>query len=153
MAFLTAYLLYKNSTAAERPEPQYYREAARILEDLVRIEENYVRVHPEVYYFLARCYRLDYSYDRARRFMVDYVEALTGPGDRAVEGEEPPSGGISDEEGTTPKDEHPDYGVPRTVAPSEVEEATENTEGGSPRAEGGAATDEPQTDAREAAEE
>ena len=77
MAFLTAYLLYKNSTRSRR-NAQYYREAAQILQDLVRLEEDYVRGHPEVYYFLARCYRLDYSFDRARRFMVTYVEAQSG---------------------------------------------------------------------------
>lgn len=116
MLFLTAFLLYKNATAAEQPNPQYYREAARILEDLVRLEEDYVRAHPEVYYYLARCYRLDYSYDRARRYMVDYVEAITGQGERpGQEGAPGEAGGISDAEGTSPKDEHPEYEGGRTV--------------------------------------
>lgn len=127
MAFLRAYLLYKTTG----PQSPNYREAAQILQDLVRLEEGYVRGHPEVYYFLARCFRLDYSFDRARRFMVDYVEALS----RGESGEEPAegtTGGISDAEGVSPKDVHPDYGSPRSVAePSpEVEEASGPSDAG-----------------------
>lgn len=113
MTFLTAYLLYKN-TSEGTPR---YRDAAQVLEDLVRLEEAYVRAHPEVYYFLARCYRMDYSFDRARRHMVTYVEAIT-----AAEGQpdgEEGDGGISDGEGTSPKDVHPEYGTPRTLPVSE----------------------------------
>lgn len=121
MTFLSAYLLYKNTTQGS---PRY-RDASQLLADLVRLEEDYVRAHPEVYYFLARCYRMDYSFDRARRFMVTYVEALTGAGEQAEEGEEA-SGGISDAEGASPKDVHPDYGGPRSVAVSE--DASDETE-------------------------
>jgi hypothetical protein len=125
MAFLTAYLLFKSAMVEERPNQQYYREAARILQDLVRLEESYVRSHPEIYYFLARCYRLDYSYDRARRFMVTYVEAVSDVSTSEVENDEP-QGGISDAQGASPKDVHPDYGGARTVEPSPDEELQED---------------------------
>jgi predicted membrane-bound spermidine synthase len=154
MAFMAAYLLYKNTTQGA---PRY-REASQVLQDMVRLEEDYVRAHPEVYYFLARCYRMDYSYDRARRFMVSYVESLTGEGEQpASEGDEP-TGGISDDggEGSAPKDTHPDYGG-RTVPISEddtadaAEAETGETEGdaGDEAAASGEAAGEPEPDAEE----
>ncbi len=133
MAFLTAYLMFKNAMASERPDPQFFRESSRVLQDLVRLEEDYVRGHPEVYYFLARCYRLEYSYDRARRFMVTYVESLTAEGDQAPE-EETPRGGLSDAGGVSPKDEQPDYGgrsVPITDEPEGASSAA-----GAPESDG-----------------
>jgi len=136
MTFLTAYLLYKNTTQGA---PRY-RDASQLLADLVRLEEDYVQAHPEVYYFLARCYRMDYSFDRARRFMVSYVEALTGAGEAAEESEEV-TGGISDAEGSSPKDVHPEYGGTRTVAV---------TEGEPPESEDSEESDEPEEGAAEA---
>ena len=130
MTFLTAYLLFKNAMGSERPDPQYYREAMRLLQDLVRLEEDYVQAHPEVYYFLARCYRMDYSYDRARRFMVTYVESLQDDGESSAEDgdDEEPRGGISDAEGTSPKDTHPEYPGGRDVPLSEVSDDEDDGE-------------------------
>ncbi len=105
LRFLYGYLLYK----AADDMPSRYSEAVDELEDLVRSEEEYVRRHPEVYYFLARAHDGDFNFDKALRNMRLYVEAVAAggaPNDAA----EPPAGAAptTDEAGESAKDEHED---------------------------------------------
>jgi hypothetical protein len=67
--------------------------------------------------------------------MVNYVEALSGEAETTDDEDETQRGGISDAEGTSPKDEHPEYGVPRTTPLSEDEGEEEGEEASAESAE------------------
>jgi spermidine synthase len=61
--------------AAEGDRAQLKRAAAE-LEDLIRKDELYARVHPELYYFLAKAQDSAASFDKAVRNMRAYVALL-----------------------------------------------------------------------------
>ncbi len=119
LAFMAAYVLYKNATSSERRDPRFSREAARILTDLGRLDEDYVRAHPETFYYLGRCYVLENAFNEARRFMTRYVELRTAA--PAATDEARPEAGVSNGDGVSDKDEQPDYGSERSVPPSEAD--------------------------------
>jgi spermidine synthase len=106
MRFLYAYLLYK----AAEGSPSRYRAAIDQLEDLVRSDEEYVRRHPELYYFLARAHDAEFNFDKALRNMRTYVEAAVVPRDDALDLPEPSIGEAptTDDPGESPKGTHPD---------------------------------------------
>jgi hypothetical protein len=106
MRVLYAYLLYK----AAEGSPSRYRAAIDQLEDLVRSDEEYVRRHPELYYFLARAHDAEFNFDKALRNMRTYVEAAVVPRDDALDLPEPPIGEAptTDDPGESPKGTHPD---------------------------------------------
>ena len=108
MRFLYGYLLYK----AAEGSPSRYRAAIEQLEDLVRDDEEYVRRHPELYYFLARAHDAEFNFDKALRNMRVYVEARVVPAEGADDLPEPPleEAPTTDEPGESPKDLHPDRG-------------------------------------------
>jgi spermidine synthase/MFS family permease len=110
MQFLYGYLLYK----AAEGSPQRYRAAIDELEELVRSNEEYVRRHPELYYFLARAHDAEFNFDKALRNMRFYVEAQVVPGADHEDLPEPPreDAPTTDEPGESPKDVHPDRVVP-----------------------------------------
>jgi hypothetical protein len=62
-------LLYR---AADGDRAQLKRAAAE-LEELIRKDELYTRVHPELYYFLAKAQDSAASFDKAVRNMRAYV--------------------------------------------------------------------------------
>jgi spermidine synthase len=105
MRFLYGYLQYKSAEGS----PSRYRGAIDQLEDLVRSDEEYVRRHPELYYFLARAHDAEFNFDKALRNMRLYVESRLGTSD-AEDLPEPPieSAPTTDEPGESPKDAHPD---------------------------------------------
>ena len=104
MRFLYAYLLYK----AAEGSPSRYRAAIDQLEDLVRSDEDYVRRHPELYYFLARAHDAEFNFDKALRNMRTYVEIVVVPRDDALDLPEPrlEDAPTTDEPGEAPKDVH-----------------------------------------------
>ncbi|MCC7537989.1 MAG: hypothetical protein IT379_17315, partial [Deltaproteobacteria bacterium] len=71
MRFLYGYLLYK----AAAGDTSAIRAAIDQLEELLRVDEAYVRDHPEVYYFLARAHDAEANSDQALRYMRRFVEA------------------------------------------------------------------------------
>lgn len=105
MRFLGAYLYYK----AAEGSPSRYRSAIEQLEDLVRSDEEYVRRHPEMYYFLARSHDAEFNFDKALRNMRMYVETAVVPRQDSPEIPEPPieEAPTTDEPGEAPKDVHP----------------------------------------------
>lgn len=104
MRFLYGYLLYK----AGELYPSRYRDAIDQLEDLVRSDEEYVRRHPEAYFFLARAHDAELNFDKALRNMRVYVEARLVPDDGLEDLPEPPIGEAptTDEDGESDKTEH-----------------------------------------------
>ncbi len=105
LRFLYGYLQYK----AAEGVPSRYRSAIDQLEDLVRSDEDYVRRHPELYYFLARAHDAEFNFDKALRNMRIYVESRLGE-EGAEDLPEPPleDAPTTDEEGESDKDLHPD---------------------------------------------
>lgn len=70
MRLLFAYLLYK----ASADNASNCRSAIERLEALVDGERDYVRSHPELYYFLAKCHSAEENYPAAAQAMRSYVE-------------------------------------------------------------------------------
>jgi hypothetical protein len=105
LRFLYGYLQYK----AAEGVPSRYRSAIDQLEDLVRSDEEYVRRHPELYYFLARAHDAEFNFDKSLRNMRIYVESRLG-GDDAEDLPEPAleDAPTTDELGESDKDLHPD---------------------------------------------
>jgi hypothetical protein len=62
--------------AADGDRPQLKRAAAE-LEDLIRKDELYTRVHPELYYYLAKAQDSAASFDKAVRNMRAYVARVS----------------------------------------------------------------------------
>jgi len=106
MRFLYAYLLYR----AAEGDPNRYRSAIDHLEDLVRSDEEYVRRHPELYYFLGRAHDAEFNFDKALRNMRIFVESEVVSRDSAEDLAEPPleDAPTTDEPGESPKDVHTD---------------------------------------------
>ncbi len=70
LRMLHGYILYKTApTYSSR-----YRDAIEQFEDLIRTEQDYVRRHTEIYYFLARCHDAELNFDKALRNMRAFVE-------------------------------------------------------------------------------
>ena len=127
LAYMAAYVLYRNAVASEQRDPRYSREAGRILHDIVRLDEEYLTQHPEIYFFLARCYLLENAFNEARRYMVRFVEMREGTSSTTASDEEETEGGITNGEGTSPKDTHPDYvGTDRAVELHPAAEAADD---------------------------
>jgi spermidine synthase/tetratricopeptide (TPR) repeat protein len=113
LAYMAAYVLYRNATASPQQDPRFSREAGRILHDVERLDEQYLRDHPDILYYLGRCYVLENAFNEARRYMTRFVELRAGA---APTDEERPEAGVTNGDGVSDKDVHPaaDRSVPLT---------------------------------------